>query len=127
MSFRNRKMPKIKAVVAMKQRLQEALSQLGEQEEVLELVRQPASARPFFRKSARRTSSSITKSRMAELSCRSRSSRPYEFVSVQFPGRQLCSARLEFRLMRQPCREHPASSASSQRTLPAAKACAMRG
>ncbi len=33
-------MPKIKAVVAMKQRLQEALGQLGEQEEVLELVRQ---------------------------------------------------------------------------------------
>lgn len=33
-------MPKIKAVVAMKQRLQEALGQLGEQEEILELVRQ---------------------------------------------------------------------------------------
>ncbi|MCE4540768.1 hypothetical protein LXT12_26415 [Pelomonas sp. P7] len=32
-------MPKIKALVAMKQRLQEALGQLDEQEEVLELVR----------------------------------------------------------------------------------------
>ena len=33
-------MPKVKPVTAMKQRLQESLSDLAEQEEVIELVRQ---------------------------------------------------------------------------------------
>ena len=37
-------MPKVKPVTAMKQRLQESLSDLAEQEEVIELVRQAIEA-----------------------------------------------------------------------------------
>ncbi len=41
---KNHTMPKVKPVTAMKQRLQESLSDLAEQEEVIELVRQAIEA-----------------------------------------------------------------------------------